>query len=153
MSARLKEIVIFRPMRHEDVTAIMEVEHKVYSFPWTMGNFKDSLHAGYSCWVAEVGRDLVGYAVMMVAADEAHLLNISIARPWQRRGLGRKFLAHLLKSAKEYHAQTMFLEVRPSNVAARKLYEAAGFNAISVRHGYYPGEASREDAILMAIVL
>ncbi len=153
MSARLKEIARFRPMQQEDIAAIMEVEHKIYPFPWTLGNFNDSIYAGYSCWVAEVGRDLVGYAVLMMAPPEAHLLNIGIAGPWQCKGLGRKFLAHIIKIAREYHAQTMFLEVRPSNLAARKLYAATGFNEISIRREYYPGENGREDAILMALVL
>jgi len=140
-------------MQHEDIAAIMEVEREIYPYPWTLGNFADSLYAGYSCWVTEVGRDLAGYAVLMLVPPEAHLLNIGIAAHWQRKGLGRKFLAHLIKTARAYHAKTIFLEVRPSNTAAHKLYTAAGFNEVAIRRGYYPMDNGREDAILMALVL
>lgn len=140
-------------MTHQDIDAIMQVEHQIYPYPWTLGNFSDSLYAGYSCWVTMVGEELVGYAVLMLVPPEAHLLNIGIAAPWQRRGLGRKFLAHLIKTAREFQAHTLFLEVRPSNVRARKLYLATGFNEITVRREYYPGNNGREDAILMTMVL
>ena len=140
-------------MRHEDIVAIMEVEQAIYPYPWTLGNFADSIFAGYSCWVAGVGRELVGYAVMMLVPPEAHLLNIGIAANWQRRGLGRKFLGHLIKTAREYHAKTLYLEVRPSNTAARRLYSASGFAEVATRRDYYPAEQGREDAILMALEL
>lgn len=140
-------------MRHEDIVAIMEVERAIYPYPWTLGNFTDSIYAGYSCWVARVGGDLVGYAVLMLAPPEAHLLNIGIAANWQRRGFGRKFLGHLIKTARAYHAKTLYLEVRPTNIAARNLYSASGFAEIATRRGYYPAEQGREDAILMALDL
>jgi ribosomal-protein-alanine N-acetyltransferase len=99
------------------------------------------------------GRELVGYGVVMIGVQEAHLLNLSVRREWQRRGLGRQLLEHFLEVALEAGARRMFLEVRPSNAAARALYAARGFQEIAVRRGYYPAAGGREDAILMGLDL
>jgi len=90
---------------------------------------------------------------MMVAVGEAHLLNLGIAPGWQGRGLGRRFLHQLIDRARDYHAETLLLEVRPSNVAARQLYLSTGFSEIAVRKKYYPAEEGREDAVLMELSL
>lgn len=153
MNAQLQEIASFRPMSLEDVEAVSAIESEIYPFPWSYGNFRDSLNAGYSCWIYEFGGLVIGYAVMMMAAGEAHLLNLGIAGDWQGRGMGRRFLLHLIRLAREYHADSMFLEVRPSNIAARRLYATEGFREIAVRKKYYPAEDGREDAILMERVL
>jgi ribosomal-protein-alanine N-acetyltransferase len=142
-----------RPMRLVDVHEVLAVEQDIYTHPWTLGNFRDSLQAGYSCWVMECDGPLVGYGVLMVGVQEAHLLNLSVARGWQRRGFGRRLLHHFIDLARSYEAQRMFLEVRPSNVAARGLYADSGFRQIYIRRGYYPGEGGREDAILMGLDL
>ncbi len=144
---------MFRPMGREDLGAVLAIECDVYPFPWTRGNFSDSLQAGYGCWVYEVNGAVVGYGVMMLAAGEAHLLNVAIARKWQRRGMGRKLMQHLIKVAREYHAEFMFLEVRPSNIAAHRLYEDLGFTEIVVRKNYYPAHKGREDAVIMGLSL
>jgi ribosomal-protein-alanine N-acetyltransferase len=94
---------------------------------------------------------LIGYGVLMIGVGEAHLLNLSVARPWQRRGLGRALLDHFVELAGRFGATRLLLEVRPSNVAARALYAQAGFLELSVRRGYYPAEGGREDAILMGM--
>ena len=153
MSAVLKIGPSLRPMSPDDLDAVMQAEVQIYPFPWTIGNFRDSLSAGYSCWVYEMDGMMIGYAVMMLAAGEAHLLNLGIAKEWQRQGRGRKLLQHLIKVAREYHAEAMFLEVRPSNIVALRLYEDVGFNEMAVRKNYYPGHNGREDAILMGISL
>ena len=153
MSAVLDLSGRFRPMQFEDLDRIMEIEPKIYSHPWSRGNFADSLHAGYSCWVYESGGEVVGYAVMMSVLDEAHLLNISIAGERQGQGLGRALLNHLVDTARRHGATMMFLEVRPSNKNAIALYESMGFNEFSIRKGYYPAHNGREDAILMGLAL
>lgn len=153
MSAILKPSAGFRPMQFDDLERIMEIEPQIYSHPWSRGNFADSLHAGYSCWVYELEGRLIGYAVMMSVLDEAHLLNISIARDYQGCGMGRSLLNHLIDVARHHGAQMMFLEVRPSNKAAIRLYESIGFNEFSIRKGYYPAHNGREDAILMGLAL
>jgi ribosomal-protein-alanine N-acetyltransferase len=131
----------------------MEVEPVLYSHPWTRGNFDDSLKAGYSCWVVECGGALAGYGVLMIGVREAHLLNLSVATGWQRLGIGRMLLDHFVHIARGGDAVQMFLEVRPSNVAGRRLYAESGFREITIRRGYYPSRRGREDAILMGIVL
>ena len=153
MSAVLKELPSLRPMRLADVPRVLAIEQDIYAHPWTRGNFHDSLQAGYSCWVMECGGQLVGYGVLMVGVREAHLLNLSVARQWQRRGFGRRLLHHFIDLAVGYEAQRMFLEVRPSNVAARALYADSGFRELYVRRGYYPTDDGREDAILMGLDL
>jgi ribosomal-protein-alanine N-acetyltransferase len=142
-----------RPMRRADVLDVLAVEQSIYTHPWTLGNFRDSLQAGYSCWVMECEGELAGYGVLMLGVQEAHLLNLSVALEWQRRGFGRRLLHHFIDLARGYEAQRIFLEVRPSNLAARGLYADNGFRKVTVRHGYYPAEQGREDAILMALDL
>jgi len=145
--------VSLRALRESDLNAVMAIEPKIYSHPWSRGNFADSLKSGYSCWVVELDGELMGYGAMMVVLDEAHLLNISIAKAYQGRGFGRALLDHFIAVAKRYGGQMMFLEVRPSNTAAIALYENMGFNEFSVRKGYYPAENGREDAVLMGLAL
>ncbi|MBC7756269.1 MAG: ribosomal protein S18-alanine N-acetyltransferase [Bdellovibrio sp.] len=158
MSAQLQAHLQLRPMQIDDLDAIMQIEPTIYSHPWTRGNFSDSLNTGYSAWVLQENNALIGYALMMRVLDEAHLLNLSIAKAQQKRGLGRYLLEFMLKNAKSHQATNMFLEVRPSNISAIALYENIGFCEIAVRRGYYPAdsktsEAGREDAILMGLVL
>ena len=153
MSAVIKESPQFRPLRSEDIDVVMAIESIIYPFPWTAGNFRDSLRAGYSCWAYEFNGHLFGYAILMIGAGEAHLLNISIASEWQRQGWGRKLMQHLIQLAREYAAENIFLEVRSSNVGAQRLYEDIGFTRIALRKNYYPNHSGREDAILMGLRL
>jgi ribosomal-protein-alanine N-acetyltransferase len=155
MSALLKpEAEAYAPMTAVDLDDVARVEAKIYPFPWTHGNFADSLRSGYSCWVL---RDRVGhlqaYAVVMLALDEAHLLNLSVARESQGTGLGWRTLEWVAQVARGHGARTMLLEVRPSNPAAVRLYERYGFGHIGVRRGYYPAADGREDAIVMRVSL
>jgi ribosomal-protein-alanine N-acetyltransferase len=149
----VNEKVSFRFMQKRDLDAVMAIEPTIYSHPWTRGNFVDSLDFGHSCWVMMENGELVGYALMYLVLDEAHLLNISVAKPHQGRGLGRMLLAHMIAKAKGYGANNMFLEVRLSNKNAITLYEKMGFNEMAVRRNYYPATSGREDAILMGIAL
>jgi len=142
-----------RPMREPDLGRVMEIEATIYSHPWTRGNFEDSIKAGYSCWVIDCDGAIAGYGVLMVGVREAHLLNLSVAAGWQGRGLGRRLLDHFVRVARDSDAAQMFLEVRPSNAAARKLYSGFGFREITIRRGYYPAGRGREDAILMGLAL
>jgi ribosomal-protein-alanine N-acetyltransferase len=136
-----------------DLDTIVAIEQSIYAHPWTPGNFSDSLSAGYHCWILESGGAIAGYAVVAIAAAEAHLLNLSIAGPLQRRGLGRRLLSFVVKLACDYAARSIFLEVRLSNEAARALYGAAGFKEIGIRKGYYPDGGAREDAVVLQLSL
>jgi ribosomal-protein-alanine N-acetyltransferase len=143
-------VVDFAPMRVEDIDAIVAAEERIYRFPWTRGNFADSLAAGYIGLLLHEGGVLAGYGVVMIAVDEAHLLNISILPERQRRGLGSRLLDELGALARSRGATRMLLEVRRSNAAGRDFYERHGFMAIGERRGYYAAELGREDAIVMA---
>ena len=153
MSALLDNLPRYRLMTVNDLDAVMAIEKVVYPHPWTRGNFSDSLHSGYHCWMMEAGDEIIGYTVVMIAAGEAHLLNLSIAAQWQRRGYGSALLEFLCGRARDCGAGKIFLEVRPTNRAGRGLYAATGFNEIATRRGYYPGHAGREDAIVMELEL
>lgn len=134
------------PMSEADVPAVAEIERRVQVFPWTAGHFLDSLKANYRCTVCRVGEEAVGFAIVMQALDEAHLLNIAIDRSRQRLGYGSRLLRHAMRQARDGGAVTMLLEVRPSNTQAVALYRHFGFVQIGVRKGYYPSRDGREDA-------
>lgn len=142
-----------RPMAEADLDQVDEIERQIYSFPWTRGNFADSLRSGYDAWVVRDQELLLGYCIVMVALDEAHLLNISVAPPAQGQGLGRRLLGWVEQCAAARHAQSLLLEVRPSNLVAKSLYERAGYERIGLRRGYYPSMRGREDAIVMRKML
>lgn len=139
-----------RPMLDSDVEAVMAIENEVYDHGWTAGIFRDCLRVHYSCWVMEQEGELVGYGILSAAAGEAHILNIAIVPHRQGHGLGRTFMHFLLETARHHGADTAFLEVRPSNRSALRLYDSLGFNHVGLRHDYYPSDKGREDAIIMA---
>lgn len=153
MSAVPAPQVHFRSMRPSDVGDVAALEKSLYAFPWSQGNFRDSVEAGYECRVACDGPHVIGYAILMIALDEAHLLNLAVAAGWQGRGIGRAFLDHMLGIARGAGVQIVYLEVRPSNLAARHLYRQAGFQQIAIRPAYYPAVQGREDALFLGLTL
>ena len=153
MNAVLKPNYQLRPMQKADLDAVMVIEPTIYTHPWTRGNFSDSINSGYSAWVLEANQTIIGYALLMMVLDEAHLLNLSVAKQQQKQGLGRYLLEHMLQIAKNHKAANMFLEVRPSNISAIALYENMGFCEMAVRRGYYPALDGREDAVLMGLAI
>jgi ribosomal-protein-alanine N-acetyltransferase len=153
VSAQLDNLPQYRRMTADDLEVVIAIENEVYPHPWTRGNFYDSLNAGYHCWIMELTGEIVGYGVVSIGADEAHLLNLGIAARWQRRGLGREMLKFLIQLARESFAHKICLEVRPSNIGGRRLYASAGFDEIATRRGYYPAHRGREDAVIMELNL
>jgi len=139
----------FRSAREADVPEILRIELQSYAFPWTEGIFRDCLRVNYTCRVAEIGLAIAGYGIMSVAAGEAHLLNLCVGEEFRCRGIGRRLLAHLLQVAASAGARDAFLEARPSNTSAIRLYQALGFVQIGVRRGYYQAVDGREDAIVL----
>ena len=134
-----------------DVPEVLSIERCAHPFPWTDGILRDCLRAGYYCPVLAVPHgSLQAYAVMMAASDEAHLLNLCVRPELQGRGLAHRVLTHLLTWAADTAIKTVFLEVRPSNAAALRVYAAHGFCEIGLRAGYYPAAQGREDALVMA---
>lgn len=143
----------YRRMRAADLSEVAYLEKSLYAFPWSLGNFRDSVNAGYDCWTVAHGETVIGYAILMIALDEAHLLNIAIASEWQNQGIGRGFLAHMVEVARSAGCQIIYLEVRPSNVGARHLYRTVGFQQIAIRPDYYPAMQGREDALFLGLTL
>ena len=140
----------FRPMEQEDVDLIMQIEVQAYPHPWTGVIFRDCLKAGYPGIIASSEGEMVGYAMLSVAAGESHLLNLCVSPEYQGRGFGRQLLHRVFIEAAQKGAQVMFLEVRASNSVARSLYLESGFNQIGTRRGYYPDDEGREDALIFA---
>jgi ribosomal-protein-alanine N-acetyltransferase len=143
--------LVFRPIAESDIAQVALIEGDVYVFPWSPGNFRDSLLSGYQCWGCWVDDELIGYAVVMNALDEAHLLNLAVASRWQRLGIGAKFLTFLISEARKLDKEMIYLEVRPSNIAGRRLYEQFGFTQLGLRPAYYPAVAGREDALFLGL--
>ncbi len=147
------EAVDIRPMNDLDIPMVGTIERAGYQFPWSEGIFRDCLRVGYVCRVVEVGSDMAGYGIMSVGAGEAHVLNVCIRDDYRCRGLARKMLLYLLDRARIAGMQEAFLEVRPSNTAAARLYHSLGFEQVGIRRGYYQAAVGREDAHVLRRVL
>ena len=153
MSAQLDSTTTYARMGEHELDRVTAIEQAVHVHPWTRGNFADSVAAGYHCWVAYRAGTLVGYGVVMIGAGEAHLLNLSVAPGWHRQGVGADLTRFFLRLARDYGAERIFLEVRPSNLAARALYRSHDFAEVGLRRDYYPAPDGREDAVIMARAL
>ncbi len=140
----------FREMGIDDIPEIMEIEKAVYTHPWTEGIFKDCMRVGYNCWVFMEQNKILAYGLVSVAVNEAHILNICVAPQAQGKGLGKRMLYKLMQLAEERQGNSIFLEVRESNLIAQNLYDQEGFNRIGLRKNYYPAEDGREDALVFA---
>jgi len=148
----LEPQLLWRPLCEADLAYVAALEAQIHLAPWTMGNFRDALAAGYSARVGEREFRIVAYGVLMLAPGEAQILNLSVVPDARREGLGRALVRCFVEDARRFRADQIFLEVRVSNVAAIGLYEAEGFAPVARRDDYYPGataEARREDAIVM----
>ena len=143
----------YRPLVERDLETVAAIEASVYVFPWTIGNFQDSLLSGYQCIGCWTGRELIGYAIVMTALEEVHLLNLAVASGWQRRGVGAQFVQHLIDGMREQRLEMLYLEVRPSNIPARRMYERFGFRQLGMRRDYYPSMTGREDALFLGLNL
>ncbi|WP_202945277.1 ribosomal protein S18-alanine N-acetyltransferase [Hahella chejuensis] len=148
-----KSGLAFRLMTEADLPLVLINERGAYSHPWTEGVFKECLTGVSECWVAMYKDELVGHAVTSMVIDEAHLLNLCVARDLQGNGMGLSFMAFLLERFRTQNMAELFLEVRASNTAAVHLYRKLGFNEIGYRKAYYPSSDGREDAIVMSMKL
>jgi ribosomal-protein-alanine N-acetyltransferase len=135
--------------------AVLAIEVQAYTFPWTRGNFIDSLAAGYLMRVLQAADgEVLGYFVAMPGFEEMHLLNITVAAAHEGRGHARAMLASLYELCEPYGASALWLEVRESNARARALYLREGFDEAGRRRDYYPApQGRREDAVLMTRLL
>jgi ribosomal-protein-alanine N-acetyltransferase len=140
---------VVRAMCQADIVSVLEIENETYDFPWSAGIFRDCLLAGYTALVLDLDGDVVGYSIMSVAAGEAHLLNICIAKSLRGGGVGSRLLTEMLSRARVYRATRIFLEVRPSNSPALELYSKTGFKTLGVRQRYYKAKDGNEDAVVL----
>jgi len=154
VSARIDPTAaVLRAMTVASLDGVIELENAIYPFPWTRGNFVDSIVAGYTAWTLNhVDGDLVGYCIAMSGVGEMHLLNITIAPAARRRGHARRIVTELVRVCRSRRESRLWLEVRESNDEAREVYRRLGFAAVGRRKGYYPAPAGRrEDAIVMSL--
>ena len=142
-----------RAMREDDLSGVAAAERDSYAFPWSEGVFRDCLRAGYLCRVAEIDHRLVGYGILSVGAGEAHILNVCVRAEYRCRGLGRRLVTGMFDLGRAYGASDLFLEVRPSNATAIRLYQSLGLAQVGLRRGYYQAADGREDAIVMRLRL
>jgi ribosomal-protein-alanine N-acetyltransferase len=148
-----KPAIYLRPLKENDIPEVMGIERQMYTYPWNETIFKDCLNVGYYNWALIKDDQLIGYAILSVAVGEAHLLNICLDPAYHRQGLGRYFVDELIVVAREKNADSLFLEVRPSNTVAVNLYKKVGFKQIGQRKNYYPTEGGREDAVVLSLNL
>ncbi len=158
----MSALVSSRPADHLQLLAMTEswldavsmIERQAYTHPWSRGNFSDSLRAGYHAQVLLEEREVVGYLVLMLGAQEAHLLNITITPSRQGQGLGLHLLQETVQWSRLQGARSLWLEVRVSNARARQIYARYGFEAVGMRRNYYPlAPFKREDAVVMSLNL
>jgi ribosomal-protein-alanine N-acetyltransferase len=138
------------PLLAGDLEELAALEADLQPFPWSRGNFADSLAAGHDLWACRLGGRLIGFAVVMRALDEGHLLNIGVSRPYQGAGHGAQLMQQVMRSCAVSGVRRILLEVRASNRQAIDFYRRFGFASIGLRRGYYPAAVGREDAIVLA---
>ena len=114
----------FSDFKENDLSAIGLIENEVHAYPWTQGNFLDSIKSNHACLMMKLNEEIIGYAVMMFVLDECHLLNISIKKNMQKKGYGSHLLNEVIRRANLTHAKTIYLEVRVSDQAAIKIGRA-----------------------------
>lgn len=144
----------FEPLTLARLDALLEVEQRAHSHPWTRGNFTDAMASGYQIQLLMGDEQILGYFVGMLGVDEVHLLNLTVAPAFQRQGWSHVLLDALALWARSQGAQWLWLEVRASNQRARHVYEANGFRRVGERKRYYPSTTTeREDAVVMSRAL
>jgi ribosomal-protein-alanine N-acetyltransferase len=153
MSAAVHPRTAIRQMQAADLNGVQLVEHAAYDYPWSRAVFRDCLLAGYYSLVLDTDDKVSGYAIMSIAASEAHILNLCVHPEWRRLGYGRRLLNALLFKAQDSVVKQVFLEVRPSNHAAIRLYLSAGFEQVGVRPAYYQAKGGRENAVVLSLAL
>ena len=140
-------VVAWRPLAPDDLAYVAALERQIHAAPWTLGNFRDALAAGYCTMVGEREGRIVAFGVLMLAPGEAQILNLSVVPDARRQGLGRALLRRLVDVAVRTGAEQCFLEVRVSNDAAQTMYRRFGYAPAGVRKNYY--SETNEDALVM----
>lgn len=149
MTDRGSKRLCYVPLTKEHIPLLLPIEREAYPDPWSQGMFAQEIDHRSSCFfVAMLGDEVAGYAGFWYIAGEAHITKVTVAAPYRRQGYARQIMAHLLLCAKSLDAETIRLEVREHNMAARRLYEECGFVQVGLRRGYY--SQTNETAVVMA---
>jgi ribosomal-protein-alanine N-acetyltransferase len=137
------------PMRRRHLRSVLRIEAQVYPRPWSMSLFMSelALRTTRAYYVARVDGDVVGYAGLMMTADDGHVTTIAVDPSWQRKQLGTRLLLQLARDAIARGATSLTLEVRMHNAPAQELYRRFGFKPVGVRKNYYV--ETNEDALIM----
>ena len=141
------------PMQSQDLDEVLAIERASFSMPWSRGAFLYELEENRvaRCFVVRDATRVVGYICLWEVADEMHVTNIAVHPEARRRGIGRLLLTSILAEARRQRTRIVLLEVRPSNIEARGLYESFGFRVVGRRRGYYYDTG--EDALVMEVAL
>lgn len=144
---------LVRPLGVDDLDALVGIETASYPYPWTRSIFRECLRVGYACFGVQLGEELLAYSIYNWGAGESHLLNLCVDPGARRNGYGTLLLEHSISHARSRGCTVMFLEVRPSNVDAERLYRQRGFRKVGMRPAYYESAQGREDAVIMRLDL
>jgi len=141
--------VNFEEMRLEHLSQVVQIENASYPSPWSRHSFAyEVMKNSFACYIVAIsGKKVVGYAGMWLILDEAHITNVAVHPNYRKAGIGRALMMQMIGRAVVTGSNRMTLEVRPSNNAARHLYNKLGFKEGGVRKGYYID--TNEDAIIM----
>jgi len=137
----------------DDRAEAFAIERRSHAFPWSEQTFASNQGERFLNLRLDAEGKMAAFAITQVVLDEASLFNIAVDPAWQRRGVGRQLLQHLIDELIKRDVLTLWLEVRASNLPAIALYEQMGFNQVSRRSNYYPTASGREDALMMALTL
>ncbi|HZJ25059.1 MAG TPA: ribosomal protein S18-alanine N-acetyltransferase [Anaerolineales bacterium] len=143
--------VRIRKMMLDDIEQVVAIDRVSFSLPWPERSFRFELtdNPASRCWVAEVDGKIVGMIVVWLIVDEVHVATIATHPEFRRQGIAKNLLSYALQHMSTEGAQSSFLEVRASNLAAQDLYRKFGFEESGVRRRYY--RDNDEDAILMTL--
>ena len=149
MVARPPVALRIEPMTLEDLPAVHAIERASFAVPWPDDAYRNEIRTNRlaSYVVARMDAEVVGFAGLWVMVDEAHVTTFAVDPRWRRRGVGERLLLALLDLAVARQAREATLEVRLSNLPARKLYEKHGFRPVGIRPRYYSDNG--EDALIM----
>lgn len=137
-------------MQKQHLDAVVDIESSVQPFPWTKGNFADCIENSYKAYVVMYDQQVIGYYVMALNPDVAHLVLVSVSPKYQNMGIGKKMLHHCHQMAKDNNQNRIILETRASNQRALHFYIKLGYKCIAIKPGYYPTvDGQNEDAHIL----